>query len=302
MQKARRHIGTTPRELFLGEGAGLYLNRVSESFELEEHTHEFIEFNFVMEGKGFQHIQDEVVEVAGGDLFYLPLGTSHVFRPASPERSRKNLVVCNCLFGPELLELLAAQGDEVRELLRVLRSEEREDAPCRWRSWKDRDGQIRGIFSRMLQEYNSGRPFSRIMLQTGIIQLLVCLSRMDEPPAAAAANGEGNRQAEPLSRAIQWMSGHAFGPLSVGQAAAAAGMSERHFRRTLKAQTGLGFMDYIHKLRIERSCALLAKTDELVAEIAAKSGYQDVKFFSRLFKQHMGMTPREYRRIGRVQP
>ena len=58
------------------------------------------------------------------------------------------------------------------------------------------------------------------------------------------------------------------------------------------------FTDYLQKLRIEKSCELLAGSDMRIAEIAQAVGYEDIKFFNRLFKRTLGMPPREYRRVS----
>ncbi|MDF2935502.1 MAG: AraC family transcriptional regulator [Paenibacillaceae bacterium] len=305
MQKAKRYIWTTPRELFLAEGPDLYMNRVEESFNLEEHTHEFIEFNYVMEGRGYQHIGDAVMEVAGGDLFYLPLGTSHVFRPVGADTSKNRLIVYNCLFGPELLESLASRGEEYRELLSVLGSLKE---PCQpgWRQWKDRTGEIRRLFSAMLEDYVRRKPFGRLMLQARFVELLVQLHWQEEQERTERGPAEGG-QDELVDKAVSWVREHSADRLTAAQAAVVAGLSERHFRRRFAARTGMSFLNYIHKLRIEQCCARLAASRDRVADIAAEAGFQDVKFFNRLFKKKTGMTPRQYRMFaaeahGRTKP
>lgn len=291
MQKAKRYIWTTPRELFLAEGPDLYMNRVEESFQLEEHTHEFIELNYVMEGRGYQHIGDTVMEVAGGDIFFLPLGTSHVFRPAGADVTKNRLIVCNCLFGPELLESLASRSGEYAELLEVLNNRSDLLEPG-WKQWKDRDGEIRRLFGAMLEDYANPRPFSRLMLQTRFTELLVRLHRLEEQ-AEAGASAAGTDAL--MDKTILWIREHAADRLTAGQAAAVAGLSERQFRRRFAARTGMGFLDYVHTLRIERCCVRLAGSGDRVADIAAEAGFLDVKFFNRLFKRKTGKTPKQYR-------
>lgn len=291
MQKAKRYIWTTPRELFLTEGPDLYMNRVEESFHLEEHTHEFIELNYVMEGRGYQHIGDTVMEVAGGDVFFLPLGTSHVFRPAGADVTKNRLIVCNCLFGPELLESLASRGGEYAQLPDVL-NKRLDLLQTGWKHWKDRNGEIRRLFRAMLEDSANPRPFSRLMLQTRFTELLVQLHRLEEQSGMeASAAGRDDL----MDKTIIWIREHAADRLTAGQAAAVAGLSERQFRRRFAARTGMGFMDYVHMLRIERCCARLTGSKDRIADIAAEAGFMDVKFFNRLFKRKMGQTPRQYR-------
>lgn len=58
---------------------------------------------------------------------------------------------------------------------------------------------------------------------------------------------------------------------------------------------GCGFVDYLNQVRIERACCYLDQKSLKNNEVAFKVGFRDEKYFSRVFKKIMGMTPREYR-------
>ena len=58
----------------------------------------------------------------------------------------------------------------------------------------------------------------------------------------------------------------------------------------------LSFGDYIRKLRIERSIALLKDQKYSLAEIAYLTGFSDQSHFNRIFKLHTGKSPAHYRK------
>ena len=72
----------------------------------------------------------------------------------------------------------------------------------------------------------------------------------------------------------------------------------QYISRQFKKETGMSLNEYIQKIRIEKSCALLRGTDRSIREIAEQVGYKDLKFFKEVFKRFMQMTPREYRKKG----
>ncbi len=74
-----------------------------------------------------------------------------------------------------------------------------------------------------------------------------------------------------------------------------AGMSVRNLRRRLKAATGLSPGGYVRMMRLERAKQLLAQQAGTVSEIAYQVGFQDPDYFSRLFKQTVGVPPSAYR-------
>ena len=72
-------------------------------------------------------------------------------------------------------------------------------------------------------------------------------------------------------------------------------LSLSYFSRAFAELVGMNFTDYLKNLRIKRAQALLLSTDKSIAEIAAKVGYQDPNYFSRVFKLVTGKSPLQYR-------
>lgn len=274
--------------MYLTPETPIYINRVSESFELAEHKHEFMEINYVGEGSGFHHIEGQTIPVAKGDMFFLPVGVSHVFRPAGAQPGRSHLIVYNCLFGSEFARMLSGFGGEYLDLVRCLDLHS-------WLHWKDRDGTFQRILSSMHEEFVRKRPDCRLLLQTEMTRLLIHMRR-SLAGAAALENHAGAD--ETLDQIIRLIRERAAEPLSISNLASLAGLSERQFRRRFIMRTGMNFTEFIHQLRIEACCKLLVSTNEKVSTIAYKAGYQDIKFFNRLFKKKTGMTPMQYRSMN----
>lgn len=56
-------------------------------------------------------------------------------------------------------------------------------------------------------------------------------------------------------------------------------------------------MDYLNSFRIEHAKAKLKDSNLSVNEIAYSVGFQDARYFSKLFKKYVGITPKDYRKI-----
>ncbi|QJD87388.1 response regulator [Cohnella herbarum] len=63
-----------------------------------------------------------------------------------------------------------------------------------------------------------------------------------------------------------------------------------------KEETGQNFSDYIISLRMEKAQQLLRATNLKIYEVASQVGYRYLPYFSRQFKETIGMTPLEFRR------
>ena len=74
------------------------------------------------------------------------------------------------------------------------------------------------------------------------------------------------------------------------------GISPGYLSTVFKQQTGISFVGYLNKVRIEHACTYLLQNYLKTYEIAYKVGFRDEKYFSKVFRKQMGMTPSEYRK------
>ncbi|GAA3400479.1 helix-turn-helix domain-containing protein [Paenibacillus hodogayensis] len=86
---------------------------------------------------------------------------------------------------------------------------------------------------------------------------------------------------------------------TVDQLAAAAHMTRWHYTRTFKEITGLNPLDYLNGMRIDRAKQLLLMTDDRLFDISHHVGFSNEYYFSRRFKQTVGISPGQYRRNHR---
>lgn len=100
---------------------------------------------------------------------------------------------------------------------------------------------------------------------------------------------------DPIQRAKNWIHQNLGEHITIKEIAEHIYMSPTYFSNYFKAQTGETILDYITKCRLEKAKELLETTDTKVYDISSKLGYQDTKYFSRLFKQWYGQSPSQYR-------
>lgn len=74
-----------------------------------------------------------------------------------------------------------------------------------------------------------------------------------------------------------------------------ASLSKYHFARKFKALTGHSPIQHFIHLKMQHACRLLDTTSDSVKKIASAVGYSDPYYFSRLFRQVVGSSPKRYR-------
>ncbi len=79
--------------------------------------------------------------------------------------------------------------------------------------------------------------------------------------------------------------------LTVSKIAEASSLSESHFRLLFKKHFGISPLHYINNLRVEYAKELIESDYYKVYEIAAMSGFSDVKYFSTVIRKATGKSP-----------
>jgi transcriptional regulator GlxA family with amidase domain len=78
--------------------------------------------------------------------------------------------------------------------------------------------------------------------------------------------------------------------------ARAVSVSPAHFSRVFKQQTGMNVTDYVHAKRVVHAKELLAQTENSIAQIAERCGFESMAHFHRIFKRITGPPPKAYRK------
>lgn len=110
--------------------------------------------------------------------------------------------------------------------------------------------------------------------------------------------GSAGNSVEALERAMIYISEHFTEEIPVSRIAAVAGMSEYHFIRVFRQETGYTPHEYIVNRRMASARYLLKYTELTVKEICFNTGFSSESVFCNAFKKQHRMTPQQYRLHG----
>jgi AraC-like DNA-binding protein len=110
---------------------------------------------------------------------------------------------------------------------------------------------------------------------------------------------DGRSRAEPVEiwKARNFIDKHFEEELSLPRVAKAVNISGNHLSEKFKQVTGVNFVEYIARTRLEKARTLLHDVDLRVSEIAFAAGFQSLSQFNRVFKKFSGKSPTEYRAL-----
>jgi signal transduction histidine kinase/AraC-like DNA-binding protein len=98
-----------------------------------------------------------------------------------------------------------------------------------------------------------------------------------------------------LTKALSIVENHmAESDFSVDDFCEEIGISKTHAYRKLKALTDQSFTEFLRSIRLKRAAALLFKKMGNLTEIAYATGFTNLSYFSRCFKEQFGVSPSEY--------
>ena len=90
---------------------------------------------------------------------------------------------------------------------------------------------------------------------------------------------------------VQWVNINIAQPLSVSEIADAFGYTPNYLSDMFREKTGHSLIRYINRLRMEKAKEQLLATTKTIDQIAREVGFPDHKYFLRMFKRYMGVTP-----------
>lgn len=128
-------------------------------------------------------------------------------------------------------------------------------------------------------------PLSNEVIDSLLVALLRRISDLD------TASGSQARQHPAIRLAQAHLKAHLNQPLTLAEVARAAHVSTSHLSALFAAEFGVGPIHYLQRLRMERACWLLSNPYFRIREVAEACGYEDVNYFTRLFRQSFGVAP-----------
>lgn len=99
-----------------------------------------------------------------------------------------------------------------------------------------------------------------------------------------------------IKRMLSYIRDHLGDPLTTADLARSASVSESECLRCFKSRLGTTPMQCVREMRIQQAAELLAGSELKVSEIGGRCGFQEMSYFTKIFKREKGLTPSAFRR------
>lgn len=269
-----------------------YMRNIHHAFQFPVHWHEEIEIIYVEEGKLHVKIGEQDMDGEAGDLFFVNPRELHLM--SSPDGKVKYYTL---LFPIEFISFQSLDELEAN-LLAPIRSnqlmlpEQLTDEALKKK--------VREIVVKMIADNREIHHLdikeiglSSHHLQTRIY-LLQILQMLYEAGALTRAETAGNSNMQ--KELLGYIQNHYTEKITLSMLAKEFHLSEKYVSRYFVEHFYLPFSNYVVHLRLTHAKQLLETTEESITEIALQSGFSNVSYFIRAFKNAYDKSPLKYRK------
>jgi AraC-like DNA-binding protein len=229
---------------------------------------------YCVRGSGWARVGRRNAVVSPGELLLVPPGQPHAY---GADRQRPWTIYWIHLAGRSVAPLLGRLREESEQLVIAADQPER----------------IVPLFERIIDHLDRGYATDTLLaasLTAGHLVAELLAAR------AAALGRDGVPTRQRIDHTLDLMrQSISTGSLRVADLAAAARLSPSHYAAEFRRRTGYAVHDYFTRLKMQEACRLLDTTEAEVKEIAARLGYDDPLYFSRVFRRVLSLPPTEYR-------
>ncbi len=241
------------------------------------HTHSFYEIFYVTEGEIF-HVQNgQKTLLRTGDLFLLRPNDIHSFERIG-ECTHRDIIFSRPLFKKGADYLCPTLFDEINSRIH----------PFHLKISTEQIGYLENLLNftkYMSPSVEKNKPF---LINSVLAHLLGYLYLSDQ------------QENPPYPRWFQGLLGNLNDPVHIKaglqSALADVNYNQIYVNRVFKKYIGMTIGDYLTKRRIELAQLFLSTTKMNIAKIGEEVGYPYPYRFNQVFKQHVGCTPKEYRK------
>lgn len=231
---------------------------------------------FCTDGQGWVEFQGNVTQVHPGEVFLLPSGIPHSY--GADQQHPWSIY---------WLHLVGRLGSAVARSI-MGRAGDTGRAPQVGFS-DERNALFAHIAATLLKGYSASNLLHANLALPHYLSSFIAPEHFGIRNQALSVEGA-------TDKAIRHMQENLSRTLTLDNIAREVHLSVSFFSRKFKKETGYAPIEYFNYLRVQKACQLLHFSTLRINEVASEIGIDDPFYFSRLFKQQMGVSPAHYRK------
>lgn len=259
---------------------------ISDHYNLPSvlHGHDYYQLIYCQHGKGSITIGDQVFAVTPGKAYFIRPSVLHNI---SPEEGMRIAEVKFDIDSDELAKAILELPEEIDiddhvSLRLSMKEVVREGLSSALFSHESTNAALSLLLIRLLREHNV--KAEDMGLQSYFFNRAP--GKDSEPSGSADTD---------FLKVLDYIERHLSEEITLDDLARIVHFEKTYLITKFKEIWGLSPMKYVNTMRIERAKTLLRRSEKSVTEVAYETGFGSIHYFSRYFKESVGITPNEYR-------
>lgn len=262
----------------------LYILRSKNNCQTQNtyHTHEYIEFKYVISGSCTYNINETFYQVKKGDIIIINPGVSHgrVFSP-----------------GEEITEFhIGFSSICIRNLPKGFLIPQ--DA-CPVVSLTKYEHDLIKCYNEIISEQEKNEPGSDLILKSLVMKLIVIFLKetfyIENSGNGSLLNSEYYNKADLVNAITSFINENYMKNISLDKISKYMYLSSVYISKVFKEETGESPINYLIKVRLNKAKELLETSNLSIKSIAESIGYNDAYYFSKLYKKYFGCPPSRHK-------
>lgn len=253
---------------------GIHDTLCKNGFVLHPHMHREFEFLVLEKGRAKLYIENEELEISAGEGVFINAEELHTGIKADNEEAKFFAVV----FAPEIFGNFAMDIIMQKYVEPVIRK--------KIRPRRRLDKKCVELLIRVHKADNE------LMIKALLFEIWnLCIQGANKNTETLK-----NKNVDDMKMMMNYIKDNYSRDVSLEEMAAYLNISKGFLCRQFSRIMHMTPFEYLSRIRIEKSCEMLKATDLSIGEIATSCGFNSFAYFSKIFRQKVGVSPREYRK------
>ncbi|MBC5787679.1 AraC family transcriptional regulator [Clostridium facile] len=252
------------------------------------HNHDFYEINYVYQGEIINHLLDNTIKQGKGQIVLMNPYAYH-----SPEIVTKDTMLFNIMIRKEFsTEVLSNPTMHNSSLTNLFLDTSLGMSPIHPYLVFENTPYTTLILHQMILEYYLNRPYSQQVISAKLIELWSMFAR--QRTEKMQMENLKNHYPETVSNILEYISNHCAN-VSLMEVAEKFGFSDNYLSHYIKKHTGYKFNEILLQFKMQNAIGYLLHTNFSLDKISELIGYNDISYFSKVFRKTFGVSPGKYR-------
>ena len=240
------------------------------------HNHDYYQIWYVLKGECKHKIDNHNFTLSEGELIVIPPFSYH-----SMSQGSSDLLVIGIDFNEKIFSSVYKDNDIFISCINPLFSGTKEKMSI--------ETSFEKLILEMFEEYTNKTTFYEIVIRSNLLKLIVALERMNISPESTKTENHA------IAEALKYIHNNINTKIKIEDLCKISNLSPTSLGVYFKKITGKTVVEYINKIKIDKSKQLLKETDFSITDISYELGFSDSAYFNRVFKKMTSLSPKGYR-------